>query len=156
MRVTSLILLVPLLALVTSGCSTVVEVTPPIDVDPVAAQICADFAGALPDTVAGQEGQKTDPASTLTAAWGDPAIVVRCGVERPAALEPSSQLTSVNRVDWFVEELTGGYLFTTYGRQAYVEVTVPDDWAPEIGAVTELSAAVAESVPKSSDRLSSP
>lgn len=138
-----------LVALAASGCSSVVGVIPPADVDPATAQVCADFVDALPDTVSGQASQETDPPSPLTAAWGDPVIVVRCGVERPAALEPSSQLTSVNGVDWFVEELTGGYLFTTYGRQAYVEVTVPNDYSPEIGAVTELSAAVAETVPKS-------
>jgi hypothetical protein len=135
-----------------SGCSTVVDVTPPTDVDPATARICADFADALPDTLSGQESQKTDPESALTAAWGQPAIIARCGVERPTALEPSSQVTTVNGVDWFVEELTGGYLFTTYGRQAYVEVTVPDDYAPEVGPVTELSAAVADTVPKSQEQ----
>jgi hypothetical protein len=134
-----------------SGCSTVVDVAPPTDVDPATAQICVDFVGALPDTLSGQESQETDPESSLTAAWGEPAIIVRCGVQRPAALEPSSQLTTVNGVDWFAEELTGGYLFTTYGRQAYVEVTVPDDYAPEIGPVTELSAAVSDSVPKNQE-----
>lgn len=106
-------------------------------------QICADLAAQLPDTLAGQNSRPTDPESVLTTAWGDPAIIVRCGVPRPEALEPTSQLTSVNGVDWFPEELTRGYLFTTYGRRVYVEVTVPDDYAPEIGPVTELSAAVA-------------
>lgn len=146
MRVVSLLVLA-LLTLVTSGCSTAVEVTPPADVDPATVQTCAGLVGALPATVSGQDSQDTDPESSLSAAWGEPAIVLRCGVPRPAALEPSSQLATVNGVDWFVEELTGGYLFTTYGRQAYVEVSVPNDYAPEIGAVTELSAAVAEAVP---------
>jgi hypothetical protein len=135
-----------------SGCSTVVDVTPPTDVDPATAAICADFGDGLPDALSGQERRDTDPASGFTAAWGEPAIIVRCGVERPAALEPSSQVTTVNGVDWFAEELTGGYLFTTYGRQAYVEVTVPDEYAPEIGPVTELSTAVADSVPTSQER----
>ena len=139
-----------------SGCSTVIEVAPPVDVNPATAQICADFRDSLPDSLSGQGSQKTDPESPLTAAWGEPAIIVRCGVDRPAALEPSSQLTTVNDVDWFAEELTGGYLFTTYGRKAYVEVTVPNDYAPEIGPVTELSAAVADTVPKVQSRLESP
>lgn len=98
--------------------------------------------------MSGQALRETGPESSLTAAWGDPAIVVRCGVPRPAALEPTSQLTSVNGVDWFAEELTGGYLFTTYGRQTYVEVSVPADYAPEIAPVTELTTAVAATIPK--------
>ncbi|MCZ3387172.1 MAG: DUF3515 domain-containing protein [Actinomycetia bacterium] len=139
----------PLLVLaVTSGCSGSVAITPPTDVDPVTAQICAELDDAWPGTVSGQALRETGPESSLTAAWGDPAIVVRCGVPRPAALEPTSQLTSVNGVDWFAEELTGGYLFTTYGRQIYVEVSVPADYAPEIAPVTELTTAVAATIPK--------
>ena len=65
-----------------------------------------------------------------------------------ASEETTSQLVNVNGVDWFAEELTEGYVFTTYGRQVFVEVTVPDDYEPEIGPVTELSPAVAEAVPE--------
>ena len=64
------------------------------------------------------------------------------------ALTASSELVGVNGVDWFAEELTSGYAFTTYGRAAYVEVMVPDDYSPEIGPVTELSGAVADTIPK--------
>ena len=73
---------------------------------------------------------------------------MRCGVPRPTTLDATSQLVTVDGVDWFAEELTAGYLFTTTGRVAYVEVSVPDDYAPEIGPVTELSPAVADAVPK--------
>ncbi len=110
--------------------------------------VCTELSTQLPDTVAGQEARATEPESPFTAAWGTPAIVLRCGVPRPAALGRTSQLTSINDVDWFAEELTKGYLFTTFGRQAYVEVTVPDDYAPEAGPVTEISAAVTAAVPE--------
>ena len=143
MRATSLILLV----LATSGCSGAVEVATPDTVDATSAEICADLEAALPEKVSAQDSRETDPESALTAAWGDPAIVIRCGVPPPAALQPTSQLTSVNGVDWFAEDLTGGYLFTTYGRLPYVEVTVPDEYSPQVGPVAELSAAVAETVP---------
>lgn len=147
MRVAPLLLLVTVTS-VTSGCSGAIDVGPPTDVEPASAQVCADLAGNLPDTVADQESRSTEPESPLTAAWGEPAIVLRCGVPRPAALTRTSQLVSVNGVDWFAEELTEGYVFSTYGRQVYVEVTVPDDYAPEIGPVTELSSSVAEAVPE--------
>lgn len=136
-----------LLLLVISGCSGALPVTAPTDVPPPVLQTCADLVGAVPESVAGQDRRATDPESALTVAWGDPAIVLRCGVPRPATLKPSSQLVSVNGVDWFAEELTGGYLFTTYGRQAFVEVSVPAEYAPEVGPITEVGAAVTETVP---------
>jgi hypothetical protein len=134
-----------------SSCAGAVDVAPPADVEPASAQVCADLADSLPDTVTDLDLRATEPESPLTSAWGDPAIVLRCGVPRPDALTRTSQLVSVDGVDWFAEELTQGYVFTTYGRQVFVEVTVPDDYDPEIGPVTELSSAVAETVPERSD-----
>jgi len=101
----------------------------------------------LPDQLLDESARETDPLSDLTAAWGHPAITVRCGVSDPAALNPASGLTVVGEVEWFAEELTEGYVFTTYERVANVEVTVPDDYAPEIGPVSELSPLVAETDP---------
>jgi hypothetical protein len=105
---------------------------------------------ALPSELLEQSARETEPDSDVTAAWGEPAITVRCGVADPAALSPTSKLLTVNGVDWFPEELTEGYLFTTQERQVNVEVTVPDDYEPEIEAVTELSGVVTETVPSGS------
>ncbi len=80
----------------------------------------------LPDAVQEGERRPTSPESDLTAAWGDPVIVLRCGVSSPAAYDPTAQLVEVNGVEWFPEELEHGYRFTTFGRSAFVEVTVPD------------------------------
>jgi hypothetical protein len=144
------------------ACSGPVAVEPP-DIDSgntmnaTVLSVCSELSAQLPDTVADQEFRATEPESPFTAAWGTPAIVLRCGVPRPAALSRTSQLISINGVDWFAEELTSGYLFTTYGRQVYVEVTVPDDYAPEAGPVTEISAAVTAAVPeRAKSRTSSP
>ena len=120
-----------------TSCSGAVRLDPP---DPaVNPDACDDFMAHLPATVAGQASRDTDPASDLTAAWGDPAITVRCGVPDPSALAPDAQLFRINGVSWFPEPLSAGYVFTTYQRKTNVEVTVPDDYAPESGAVTELS-----------------
>ena len=61
----------------------------------------------------------------MTAAWGDPALVLRCGVPRPADLQPTSDIVEVEGVEWFLVESAAGYTFTTTGRSAYVELTVP-------------------------------
>lgn len=134
-----------------TSCAGSVDVTPPDLGQPSSSaslDACTELTGDLPDQIADQEQRSTSPESPLTAAWGDPAIVLRCGVPRPAALTTTSQLVSVNGVDWLAEELTAGYVFTTAGRSPFVEVAVPDDYAPEIGPVTELSPFVAAAIPE--------
>lgn len=119
-----------------------------------AADACRALHGQLPENLDGQPREKTDPASEYTAAWGDPAIELRCGVPRPEKLSPGSEhynptaeAAEVNGVSWLLEEQEDGYRFTTTEHAAHVEVTVPDTYAPEIGVLTELAAAVKKTVP---------
>ena len=129
-----------------SGCTSTVAVTPPQpggDADAA----CSGLAPQLPDQVLDQDVRRTIPDSELTSAWGDPAITLRCGVPVPSALTATSQLITVNGVDWFPQELTAGYRFTTTGRVANVEVSVPDDYAPEAEALVDLAQPVSDSVP---------
>ncbi|WBB64439.1 DUF3515 domain-containing protein [Streptomyces sp. WMMC500] len=115
---------------------------------------CRELADRLPGTVDGQERRETEPVSALTAGWGDPAVELRCGVPRPEVLTPGSEhynpttdAVSVNGVDWMYEDLDDGARFTTTQRTAFVEVTVPDAYAPEVNALTDLAEAVAAAVP---------
>jgi len=103
---------------------------------------------ALPDVVHDESTREVTPASPLTTAWGDPAIVLRCGVGRPAGYQPTADLATVNGVDWFPEQLSDGYRFTTWGRQANVEVFVPHDYAPEVNPLVDLAPAIKQYVPK--------
>ena len=74
-----------------------VHVTPPTPGAAEAAQ-CRDLAARLPDTLRPavlldgrepvQHRTAVTPVSDLTAAWGDPAVVLQCGV-LPADDEPS-------------------------------------------------------------------
>ncbi len=75
--------------------------------------------------------------------------MLRCGVGVPAALTPTSQLLTVDGVDWLPEKLTAGYLFTTVGRSVNVEVSVPSAYSPEADALADLSPAVAAAIPAS-------
>ena len=114
---------------------------------PDAAAICTELAADLPEAVEGQARRRTAPESALTAAWGHPPIVLRCGVGRPAALEPTSVLESVDDVDWFREEGDGVTIYTTIGLATGVEVTVPEEYAPEVNALVDLAPAVTTHVP---------
>jgi hypothetical protein len=136
----AVVLAAPLLV---AGCSRGVPVLPP---DPApegaAAYACADLKSRYPALVAGHATTATTPTSSNVSAWGDPAIIARCGVPVPAALTPTSQLITINGVDWLPEQLERGYLFTTVGRSPAVEVTVPDVYAPESDALVDLTSAV--------------
>jgi hypothetical protein len=95
----------------------------------------------LPMTVLDGQRRKVEPGRR-SAAWGDPAITLRCGVEKPPKLTAASPCYEVNGVGWFAEEASGGYLFTTIGRTTFVEVGVPSEYAPEANALVDLAATV--------------
>lgn len=139
-----------------AGCSSSDDAAGPAVPSPSgkAAEACRTLHGGLPEHVNGQDRGKLDPASEYTAAWGDPTIELRCGVPRPDVLTPGSEhynptsdAAEVNGVSWLIEERDGGYQFTTTDRAAYVEVTVPGAYAPEVGALTDFAKAVRKAVP---------
>jgi len=124
-----------------------VRVDVPASPGTAATAACTALAAELPTTLNGLEARPTDPSSALVAAWGKDPVVLRCGVPEPAALQPTSELITVNGVDWLPEQLTKGYRFTTTGRVAYVEVTVPQAYRPEVNLLVDLAAPVKATVP---------
>jgi hypothetical protein len=122
---------------------------------PETAQVCADLLGAVPEQLDGQDRRDTSPPTESTAAWGDPPITLRCGVEQPARYDPTGEAVVVNDVEWYLEQGTGGtgpadaVVFTTLGRVARVELRVPSAYAPEVNPLVDLAAAVSANVPLS-------
>jgi hypothetical protein len=113
-----------------------------------AADACLALATVLPTSVMGFSRREVSDPSPYVAVWGQDALVVlRCGVERPAALTPSAQVLEVNGVDWLPESFERGMVFTTAGRQTYVEVQVPIELRPEARALVDLADAVEQAVP---------
>lgn len=139
-------LLVAALTLATSACSGTVELDEP-PVSDQTADVCAALMADLPATVLDQDRRRVRPG-TRSAAWGDPAITLRCGVAKPPTLNPSSQCFAVNDVDWYAEQGQGGFLFTTIGRPVFIEVTVPSDYAPEANALVDVAQTVDAHVPQ--------
>jgi hypothetical protein len=137
---------VPLAAtLLLAGCTRDVAVTPPAT-SAATTEVCTALAAALPASIAGTERRTVTPATATTAAWGDPPIVLRCGVAQPAAFLPTSLVTTVDGVEWFAEQLTAGTLFTATGRTAYVEVAIPEAYEPA-AVLTGLAQAVESADP---------
>jgi hypothetical protein len=86
---------------------------------------CARLHAGLPSSLAGRDAREVTPASRRTAAWGSPAVTLRCGVQRPAGLDKKSQLVVVDGVAWYLRSDDAPYVFTAVDRVTYVEVRVP-------------------------------
>jgi hypothetical protein len=138
-----------------AGCSSAgpgtLSVPPPT---PAAAdaRACGGLVDAVPDRVAGQDRRSVEPDKGLVAAWGSPAIVLTCGVPRPAGLRPDSQCFTVDGIDWLATQggrevhtrapIEGTLVFTTVDRSPYVAVRVPPAYEPAADALVDLGAAV--------------
>lgn len=130
-----------------TGCGAqTVRMDPPLP-DAAAEDMCAALVADLPDTLLGAERVDVRPASDLTAAWGDPAIGLRCGVVRPVALTRDSLLEEVNGVPWLPEPADAPTVFTAVGHEAYVELLIPPSYGPPAAALTAVSDLVSEHLP---------
>ena len=108
-----------------SGCSSL-DVAVPAEAGSAG---CRSVAASWPKTVGGQSLRSTSSSSAAVRAWGDPAIIARCGVAPPGPT--ANQCLDVSGIDWVAERLTDGVLFTTYGRAPAIEILVPHAYQPE-------------------------
>jgi Protein of unknown function (DUF3515) len=123
-----------MVAAVLVGCAGAVEVeAAPFATDPACAGVLV-LARSV-DALGGRP--RRDTTSQSTAAWGEPPVVLRCGVE-PVGPTTDACLDAAG-VDWV---RSGGLRYTTYGRQPAVEVRLPEGVQP-IEVLGELSALVA-------------
>ncbi|MHA6763060.1 DUF3515 family protein [Streptacidiphilus sp. PAMC 29251] len=148
-----------LAALVLAACSgsDSVKVAAPATTGAAARQ-CAALQAALPGTLQGQKIRGTTPKSTNTAAWGSPAITLRCGVGMAGVLDPHSpaydpddtrhDAEEVNGVCWASEKTDGGgFRFTTIRQHTYVEVNVPGAYAGQQSPLGSLAGPVLRTDP---------
>ena len=130
--------LLPALLLL-AGCSSGLVV----DTYPTAPDTETDCKALYADgvqTVAGQKQVLVKGAKAT--AWGDPAIILRCGVTAPEDLTATSRCDMVAGVGWFTEELADGYLFTTIGRRFFISVEVPSAYDPAADALVDIAPSV--------------
>ncbi|AJE42699.1 DUF3515 domain-containing protein [Streptomyces nodosus] len=127
--------------------------------DTKVAGLCRNLDKVLPRTVDGLDRKDPEPPSALTAGWGSPAIILRCGVAQPPKMtdpkvargdDPTSVGGEVDGVGWLMEKQSdGSYRFTTTLRQAYVEVTLPEERADDGASVlVDLAPAVKRAIPE--------
>ena len=90
---------------------------------------CAAAGAAWPAEVSGMPRRDTDPLDPAVAAWGDPAVIARCGVAAPGPTD--TECLEVDGVGWIPERLSDGTRFTSFGTEPAIEVLVPRAYAPE-------------------------
>lgn len=122
--------------------------------EPGTDSVCAGLVAALPEVVddavrrdvsLGTDG--ADGASATVAAWGQPPIILRCGVAEPTGVDPTFAVLEVAGVRWRAVPGDGGTFFYTADRVAVVEVGVPSEYAPEGDVLVDLAPAVRDTVP---------
>jgi hypothetical protein len=138
---------------VLAGCAVVVLAvrSTPVRVTPAGppasvVKLCRALQAKLPATVDGQRRRDTRPASPLTAAWGSPAITLRCGVERPS-FAATATLAQVDDISWLPVPEDDPDLLTALGREAYITVHVPGQDTPPANALADLTPAINAAVP---------
>lgn len=101
--------------------TSAVKVTPP---DATHAKRCADLALELPYKLDDLTQRRVTPASEQVVAWGDPEVVLRCGVA-VASYSPTTQILGINGVEWVTRDDDGATVWTSVSLPVPVEVTVP-------------------------------
>ena len=125
-----------------TGPLPAVTVAAPPSPDAAAQAACVRVFAKLPVQLGDLAPRRTDTDSSFVAAWGDPAIVLRCGVARPALLgsPQAAQLLDVNGVIWQPDPQRNATVYTAVDRSVYLEVTVPagaDQPLPELAPAVQ-------------------
>jgi hypothetical protein len=109
-----------------------------------AARSCPAFLAALPLELTGLAARPVDSPSPFVAAWGEPPVLLRCGVTRPRGFVVGAQTFVVNGVTWYPEPHGNRTVWTAVDRPVYIEVSVPSGYAS--GPVAALSRVVAKTL----------
>jgi hypothetical protein len=94
---------------------------------------CARVLGDLPSKVAGQS-RRTVSGSAYAAAWGDPAIVLRCGVPLPRGYASAPCITR-NGIGWSIpltqaDDQGSDVVMTLAHRSLVLQVLLPARYRP--------------------------
>jgi hypothetical protein len=121
----------------------------PVEVPPVTAEAdaaCPGLMSALPLELAGERSRPVTSNSPFAYAWGDPAVVLVCGVDRPAGFVATSGLIQIDAVQWYVDDSDADtVVWTAVDRSVYVQLSIPSSL--DSASATELSDIIAKTLP---------
>lgn len=125
-------LIVTVSAVALSACSRPVAVQAP-----ESSAACQSVLSAAPIRLLGELQRETTPRDAAAIAWGDPPIVLVCGVNH--GVPPAAQVITIEGVDWVAEATDAGTVFTTLSQTPTIQLRVPVDYRPETDAVVEIT-----------------
>jgi hypothetical protein len=121
----------------------------PVPVPPVTPEAqasCPAVMSALPLELTGETSRRVQSDSLFAYAWGEPPVVLVCGVDRPAGFVVGVSAIQINGVQWYVDtDDPDTTVWTTVDRPVYVQVSLPA--AVDSGPVTALSTTLAAELP---------
>jgi hypothetical protein len=107
---------------------------------------CPALMSDLPVELAGEQSRRVDSDTPFAYAWGDPAVVLVCGVERPAGFVTGTATIQINGVQWYVDTSDPDTtVWTAVDRPVYVEVRLPAD--VDSAPVTALTTHITKDLP---------
>lgn len=126
------------LALLATGCSgTPPEIDAP-DLSAADASACRDLVDALPQTLGGHDRVDATGDTEYGAAWGDPAIVLTCGVPQPPDFTDTSTCVQMGSTGWYVpdsvllsSDQSLDVTTTELNFRPRVQLFVPGDYRPD-------------------------
>ena len=117
-----------------------IKVAPPPPLSAGQQQACQELISALPTDLGDLPARPVDSPSPYVAAWGEPAVTLRCGVARPPSFVATADVQQINGVSWFAERRGSTTAWVVVDRPVYVEVLAPA--AAASAPVARLSTAV--------------
>jgi Protein of unknown function (DUF3515) len=125
----------------------------PVDAPLAGSAECTALVRALPTTLTNGNSplrarQLASPAPPATAAWGGGAsepAVLRCGIERPPELTPTSELLDVDGVQWLRISADGATTWYAVDRAAVVALTLPGNVGT--GPIQDVSDTISATMP---------
>ncbi|GGP47296.1 DUF3515 domain-containing protein [Saccharothrix coeruleofusca] len=126
----------------------------PVPAPQAESERCQALLSALPmqlvsngDTLPRRELAAPAPAGAL--AWGDAEhepLVLRCGLDRPADLTPTSELREISAVRWLEVSEGGQSTWYVVDREVYVALTVPSEAGT--GPLQDISTTIRDTLPQ--------
>lgn len=108
---------------------------------PIKPELCTKVISSLPGELLSQGRRPiTDSSiSSLVAAWGDPVIVVKCGITVPVDAQLAPDIVTVNNIDWRYEELSNGTRFFSDSLTTVIEIDVPKKYVNPTDVLVDLA-----------------
>jgi Protein of unknown function (DUF3515) len=113
---------------------------------------CERLLAALPEKLDGgdmgalERRQLAAPVPAGVAGWGEPPVVLRCGLDRPAELTATSRLLDVSGVQFLEIASPGTSTWAAVDRPVYVAVALPPTSGS--GPLQQIATVIANTLPQ--------